>query len=99
MNLVERVNCASGPLPEVDRLRVNGRPFVANAPAARIGDRLELSELGEHLADRIDSDALRIARLERVQRQVAGGTYVTPHKLDVTVDRLAPDLGTVDLSV
>ena len=99
MNSVERVNSANGPWPEVDRLRVNGRAQTVNAPAARIGDRLELSELGEHLADRIDSDALRTARLERVRRQIAGGTYVTPHKLDVTADRLSPDLGAVDLSV
>jgi hypothetical protein len=63
--------------------RAHGLP-----PPRRCECGVDLVELtGMTVEDALE--ALQQARIESIKRQIAAGSYLTEHKLDVVVDRLA----------
>ncbi|MCK4659428.1 MAG: flagellar biosynthesis anti-sigma factor FlgM [Phycisphaerae bacterium] len=57
-----------------------------------VHDQVELSDLGRRLAHLADAPNLRLERIRRIQDAIAAGTYETPAKIAVVVDRLLEQL-------
>ena len=81
-----------GPQPVYPRLAAfsvdAGQSVTAGAPR----DQVEISPLGQML-DGIDRlPEIRHDRVEEVRRQIAAGTYETPEKLELALDRLLDEL-------
>lgn len=55
-------------------------------------DRVELSELGTLLAAARDLPDIRIEKVIAAREQIQAGTYETPDKIAITVNRLLADL-------
>ncbi len=53
-----------------------------------IEDRVEISEAGRVLARHEDASSYRRARVEAVRQEIDAGTYVTPERIQGTIDRL-----------
>ncbi len=68
------------------------------APARRGEDTLEVSSMASLLSksseggDRISSPPVRTGLVDRVRREIASGTYDTPEKLDIALDRMIDGL-------
>ena len=81
-----------GPQPIYPRLA----EFTIDAgPAVRAGtprDHVEISPLGQMLDGISRLPEIRHEKVEEVRRQIAAGTYETPEKLDVAMDRLCDEL-------
>jgi hypothetical protein len=79
--------------------RASGHPAAA-VPETRRGtevqstpqDRVELSELGTLLAAARDLPDIRIEKVIAAREQILAGTYETPDKIAITVNRLLEDL-------
>jgi hypothetical protein len=76
-------------LPSLGRSRLH--PAVRGlslAPFEPTIDRVDLSDEGIRLSRAASEQDARIARRAQIVADIAAGTYITPHKIDVTVDRL-----------
>lgn len=60
--------------------------------ALRRDDRVELSELGRLLSAARDLPDIRIDKVATVRDQVESDSYLTDHKINVTVDRILAEL-------
>lgn len=56
-------------------------------------DELEISPAARLLQGASDSGSIRAERLEQIRRAIADGTYETPEKMRVAVERLLSDAG------
>jgi negative regulator of flagellin synthesis FlgM len=52
------------------------------------GDRLEISETGQILSNLAPASTIRADRVAQIRQAIADGTYETPEKIELTVDRL-----------
>ncbi len=57
------------------------------------GDQLEISPAAEAAIHAADKGDLRADLVARVRNEIATGTYETPEKLDVALDRLIDEIG------
>jgi negative regulator of flagellin synthesis FlgM len=64
------------------------RTAAAEPAQAPVTDRLELSGTDEYLQALRQQDGVRAERIAAIRQQIDAGTYVTPEKIDVAVDRL-----------
>lgn len=51
-------------------------------------DRLEISDTGQILSTMAPDSSIRADRVAEIRQAIANGTYETPEKIDITVDRL-----------
>ncbi len=91
-------------ITNIDGLRSSPPRASSHAPAAvpetrRVAevqstpqDRVELSELGTLLAAARDLPDIRIEKVIAAREQILAGTYETPDKIAITVNRLLEDL-------
>ena len=81
-----------GPQPIYPRLAAfsldAGQTVQAGAPR----DHVEISPLGQLLDGISQLPAIRYERVEEVRRQIAAGSYETPEKLELALDRLLDEL-------
>ncbi|MBX6313759.1 MAG: flagellar biosynthesis anti-sigma factor FlgM [Isosphaeraceae bacterium] len=81
-----------GPQPIYPRLAAfsvdAGQTVQANVPR----DQVEISPLGQMLGGIDRLPEIRHERVEEIRRQIAAGTYETPEKLEVALDRLLDEL-------
>lgn len=72
-------------------------PFRGHAasqpPAARQADRVDISPAAEAAVRAVESGEIRQDLVNRIRAQIAAGTYETPEKLDVAVERLLDEIG------
>jgi len=83
-----------GPQPIYPRLA----EFTVDAgQAAQAGsvprDRVEISPLGQMLDGIARLPEIRHERVEEIRHQILAGTYETPEKLELAMDRLLDELG------
>jgi len=71
----------------------------ATAPPASSQDTLELSKLSMKLAGKGNLNDIRAGLVDSVRRQISQGSYDSPEKLGVAVDRILADLNHIDLVV
>lgn len=55
-------------------------------------DRVEISPLGQMLDNISQIPDIRHERVEEIRQQIASGTYETPEKLELALDRLMDEL-------
>lgn len=70
-------------------------PAPATTPAAQapaIGDSVEISNVAQLAAQVQELPAVRAEVVNRVKAEIAAGTYETPEKIDVAIDRLMEEL-------
>jgi negative regulator of flagellin synthesis FlgM len=81
-----------GPQPIYPRLAAwsvdPGQTVQAGAPR----DQVEISPLGQMLDGISRLPEIRHERVEEVRRQIAAGTYETPAKLELALDRMLDEL-------
>jgi|YNPMSStandDraft_1061717.scaffolds.fasta_scaffold01250_7 negative regulator of flagellin synthesis FlgM len=75
--------------PHVARLDPSARP----SPAAPIQDELTISEAAEALERARQAPEIRADLVARVRAEIAAGTYETPEKLAIALDRLLDEIG------
>ncbi len=69
--------------------RING---TTPTPAgAKPQDQVEFSEAGQQLSN-LQQPEMRMDKVERVRQAIAQGTYETPDKINVVVDRLLKEV-------
>jgi negative regulator of flagellin synthesis FlgM len=56
-------------------------------------DRLDISPAAEAAIQAADSGEIRTELVDRLRAQIAAGTYETPERLNVAVDRLLDEIG------
>ncbi len=61
-------------------------------------DRLEISETGRLLSSLGPDSPVRVDRVAEIRQAIADGTYETPEKLEITVDRLLEALRTTNVT-
>jgi len=71
-----------------------GKAISANpaAPSQGIADVVEISQAAQLTAKLQATPAIRADLVEKVKAEIAAGTYETPERLQVAVDRLLKDL-------
>lgn len=70
-------------------------PKVSQSPAQTQGiggDKLELSPAAEAAAQAAEIDGIRHELIAQIKQQIADGTYETPEKLDVAIERLLDEM-------
>jgi negative regulator of flagellin synthesis FlgM len=81
-----------GPQPIYPRLAAwsvdPGQTIQAGAPR----DQVEISPLGQMLDGISRLPEIRHERVEEIRRQIAAGTYDTPAKLELALDRMLDEL-------
>jgi negative regulator of flagellin synthesis FlgM len=81
-----------GPQPIYPRLAAwsvdPGQTVQAGAPR----DQVEISPLGQMLDGISRLPEIRHERVEEIRRQIAAGTYDTPAKLELALDRMLDEL-------
>ncbi len=65
------------------------------ADSAAIGEAYDVAFSAESiaLADAAEASSLRLARHQAIREEIAAGTYLTPQRIDATIDRLLDVLG------
>ena len=63
----------------------------ANSP--RGADRVEISPAAEAAVQAAETSGIRTDLVNQIRAQIAAGTYETPDKLGVAVDRLLDQMG------
>ncbi len=63
-------------------------PLVARSPATLVADQVEISETGQILSTLESQASPRAERIARIREAIQNGTYETPEKIEITVDRL-----------
>jgi negative regulator of flagellin synthesis FlgM len=69
-----------------------GQP-APSTPAAQGGDRVDISAAAEAAAQAAESGEIRTDLVRHLRAQIAAGTYETPDKLDIALDRLLDEIG------
>lgn len=75
--------------PHVVRVDQPGRP----APSGPIQDELTISEAAEALERARQAPEIRADLVARIRAEIAAGTYETPEKLEIALDRLLDEIG------
>jgi negative regulator of flagellin synthesis FlgM len=75
--------------PHLARNTAPATPPASAAPT----DSVEISEAARQAADMQSADGVRWDRVESVRQQIADGTYETPEKLGIALDRLLDQIG------
>jgi negative regulator of flagellin synthesis FlgM len=67
-------------------------PETAN-PAMQAGDHVEISEMGRILDEISRVPDVRADKVAELRHAIQAGTYETPEKLEIAVERLLADIG------
>jgi len=90
MNQISNVNGVNGITPLQQRSSA-----VAEGPSREgrvvLGDEVEISEAWALLA-RVSELPVRLDMVVRIRAEIADGTYETPERLDLAVERLLEEL-------
>ena len=92
---MERINGAGGafgPQPIYPRLAAFGVDAGQSASVATPRDHVEISPLGQMLDGISRLPEIRHEKVEAIRQQIASGTYETPEKIQVALDRPLDEL-------
>ena len=76
--------------PHTSRANQAARQASATEPAV---DRVEISPAAEAAVRAAEGGDIRTDLVSRIRAEIAAGTYDTPDKMNVAVDRLLDELG------
>lgn len=83
---------ASAPIGRTAPSSAGEKPAAAAAPAAP-RDEVEISSLGRMLDDASRTPGVREQRLAQIKAAIEAGTYETPEKLQLALDRMLDQIG------
>jgi negative regulator of flagellin synthesis FlgM len=83
---------ASAPVTRISPVQATG-PTAATGPVATPRDEVEISSVGRMLDDASRIPGVREQRLEQIKAAIDAGTYETPEKLQIALDRMLEQLG------
>ena len=83
---------ASSAQPIFPRLAAFGVDAAAPSSVSIPRDHVEISPLGQMLDGISRLPEIRHERVEAIRQQIAAGTYETPEKIQVALDRLMDEL-------
>ena len=83
---------ASSAQPIYPRLAAFGVDAGQSASVATPRDHVEISPLGQMLDGISRLPEIRHEKVEEIRQQIASGTYETPEKIQVALDRLLDEL-------
>jgi negative regulator of flagellin synthesis FlgM len=66
---------------------------ASSAPASTGVDRVEISPAAQAAIDAADAGEVRAGLVNQIRAQIANGTYETPAKMDIALDRLLDEIG------
>jgi negative regulator of flagellin synthesis FlgM len=66
---------------------------AGQSPAARGTDRVDISPAAETAVRAAESGEVRHELVNQIRDQIAAGTYETPEKLNIALDRLLDEIG------
>ena len=81
-----------GPQPIYPRLAAFSIEAGQTVSAGTPHDQVEISPLGQMLDGISRLPEIRHEKVEEIRRQIAGGIYETPAKLELALDRLMDEL-------
>ncbi len=81
-----------GPQPIFPRLATFGVDAGQTVHAGAPRDHVEISPLGQMLDGISRLPEIRHERVEEIRSQIAAGTYETPEKLELALDRMLDEL-------
>lgn len=81
-----------GPQPIYPRLAAFSVDAGQTIQAGTPRDRIEISPLGQMLDSISRLPEIRHERVEAIRREIAAGTYETPEKLELALDRMIDEL-------
>ena len=84
---------AQGPQPIYPRLAAFSVDAGATVHAQAPRDHVEISPLGRMLDGLTCLPEIRHEKVAEIRQQIAAGTYETPEKMDLALDRLLDELG------
>jgi negative regulator of flagellin synthesis FlgM len=83
---------AQGPQPIYPRLAAFGVDAGQTVNAGTPRDHVEISPLGQMLDGISRLPEIRQEKVEEIRQQIAAGTYETPEKIQLALDRLMDEL-------
>ena len=83
---------AQGPQPIYPRLAAFGVDGGQAVSAGTPRDHVEISPLGQMLDGISRLPEIRHEKVEEIRQQIAAGTYETPEKIQIALDRLMDEL-------
>ena len=83
---------AQGPQPIYPRLAAFGVDAGQTVNAGAPRDHVEISPLGQMLDGISRLPEIRHEKVEEIRQQIASGTYETPEKIQIALDRLLDEL-------
>jgi negative regulator of flagellin synthesis FlgM len=82
---------ASAPIGRTAPSSASEKPAAATPAAPR--DEVEISSLGRMLDDASRTPGVREQRLAQIKAAIEAGTYETPEKLQLALDRMLDQIG------
>jgi len=79
-------------VPAVGSASALGGPSAAAAVPYAVGDTIEVSQVARLTAAVHELPGVRTELVERVKAEIAAGTYETPDRLDVALERLLDEM-------
>jgi negative regulator of flagellin synthesis FlgM len=64
-----------------------------SAPATSGADRVEISPAAQAAIEAAETGEVRLDLVNKIRAQLAAGSYETPAKLDIALDRLLDEIG------
>ena len=92
MERITGAGVASSAQPIYPRLAAFGVEAGQSASVATPRDHVEISPLGQMLDGISRLPDIRHEKVEEIRQQIASGTYETPEKIQVALDRLLDEL-------
>ncbi|HTI51025.1 MAG TPA: flagellar biosynthesis anti-sigma factor FlgM [Planctomycetaceae bacterium] len=83
---------ASAPVSRTSPVQAAG-PAAPAAPPAAPRDEVEISSVSRMLDDASRIPGVREQRLEQIKAAIEAGTYETPEKLQIALDRMLEQIG------
>ncbi len=83
---------APGGMQPINALRLGGVKPGGAIPNSIPVDRVEISQIARLISELSSLPEVRAEKIAQVRAQIEAGTYITPEKMDIAVERLLEDL-------
>ena len=83
---------AAGGMTPISRTRLEATKPSSGIPNSIQVDRVEISQIARLMSEVSSLPEVRAEKIVQVRAEIEAGTYITPEKLDIAVERLLEDI-------
>lgn len=83
---------AAGGMTPISRTRLEATKPSGGIPNSIPVDRVEISQIARLMSEVSSLPEVRAEKIAQVRAEIEAGTYITPEKLDIAVERLLEDI-------